>query len=119
MRYTYVLEHHGNAGYEVIRTLTIQYRETCMKAFGVSVAITIRALVELAHISMKHEKYMSEAITHYEEVSNPCGRGCKGIIADFPFRSSREIPQRFQHISRWNFFMTFSISAFEPELLLL
>ena len=98
MRYMYVLEHHSNSGYEVIRTITIQYRETCLKAFGVSVAITISALVELARICMKHEKYISEAITHYEEVSSSRGRGCKGITADFSFSSSR--PQRFQPKSR-------------------
>jgi hypothetical protein len=98
MRYIYVLEHHSNSGYEVIRTITIQYRETCLKAFGVSVAITISALVELARICMKHENYISEAITHYEEVSSSRGRGCKGITADFSFSSSR--PQRFQPKSR-------------------
>jgi tetratricopeptide (TPR) repeat protein len=97
MRYIYVLEHHSNSGYEVIRTITIQYRETCLKAFGVSVAITIRALVELARICMKHEKYMSEAITHYEEVSSSCDHGYKGMTADFSFRSFRSSrPQRFQ-----------------------
>jgi hypothetical protein len=69
MRYIYVLEHHSNSGYEVIRTITIHYRDTCLKVFGASVAITIKALVELAHICMKQEKYMTEAISYYEEVS--------------------------------------------------
>jgi tetratricopeptide (TPR) repeat protein len=67
--YVYVLEHHSHAGYEVIRTITIQYRDTCVTVFGASVAITIKALIELAQISMRSEKYVHEAISYYEEVS--------------------------------------------------
>jgi len=69
MRYIYVLEHHSHAGYEILRTITIQFRETCVKVFGVSVAISIRSLIELAQICMRSEKHVHEAISHYEEVS--------------------------------------------------
>jgi tetratricopeptide (TPR) repeat protein len=69
MRYVYVLEHHSHASYEVIRTITIQYRDTCVAVFGASVAITIKALIELAQVSMRSEKYIHEAISYYEEVS--------------------------------------------------
>ncbi|MCJ1420615.1 hypothetical protein MMC32_006973 [Xylographa parallela] len=68
MRYHYVLEHHFHCEYEVLRTLTIQYRDTCIKVFGASVSITIKALLEFAHICMRHEKYYHEAISTYEEV---------------------------------------------------
>ncbi|KAL8671644.1 MAG: hypothetical protein Q9168_003850 [Polycauliona sp. 1 TL-2023] len=67
-RYRYVLEHHVHVEYTVIRELTIEYRRACVKSFGPSVAITIRAIVELAHYSMKLEKYIQEAISLYEEV---------------------------------------------------
>ena len=72
MRYIYVLEHHSHAGYEIIRTITIQYRDTCTKVFGASVAITIKALIELAQICMRSEKHVHEAISYYEEVGALC-----------------------------------------------
>ncbi|MCJ1395329.1 hypothetical protein MMC18_008490 [Xylographa bjoerkii] len=68
LRYRYVLEHHFHCEYEVLRTLTIQYRDACIKVFGASVAITIKALLEFAHICMRNEKYYHEAISTYEEV---------------------------------------------------
>lgn len=68
IRYRYVLEHHVQCEYSVIRELTIEYRNACLKSFGVTVSVTIKAMIELAHICMKSEKYVSEAISLYEEV---------------------------------------------------
>ena len=68
IRYRYVLEHHFQCEYEVLRNITIIYRDTCIKVFGASVSITIKALIEFAEISMRSEKYIHEAITTYEEV---------------------------------------------------
>ena len=70
-RYRYVLEHHVYCEYEVLRTITIEYRDVCIKVFGASVAITIRALIEFAQICMKSEKHITEAISTYEEVNTP------------------------------------------------
>ncbi|KAL8729508.1 MAG: hypothetical protein Q9166_004680 [cf. Caloplaca sp. 2 TL-2023] len=68
LRYRYVLEHHFHVEYSVIRELIIEYRNACARSFGVSVAITIKALIELAYYSMKMEKHIHEAISLYEEV---------------------------------------------------
>ncbi|KAL8948011.1 MAG: hypothetical protein Q9222_005762 [Ikaeria aurantiellina] len=68
LRYRYVLEHHVHCEYHTLRELVIEYRNACRKAFGVSAAITIKASIELAHISMTQEKYTQEAISLYEEV---------------------------------------------------
>ena len=68
IRYRYVLEHHFHCEYEVLRNITLVYRDTCIKVFGASVSITIKALMEFAEICMRSEKYIHEAITIYEEV---------------------------------------------------
>ncbi|KAL8834428.1 MAG: hypothetical protein Q9170_003750 [Blastenia crenularia] len=68
LRYRYVLEHHVHCEYSVLRELLMEYRNACLKSFGFSVAITIKAVIELAHICMKSEKHMQEAISLYEEV---------------------------------------------------
>ncbi|KAL9029307.1 MAG: hypothetical protein Q9196_002433 [Gyalolechia fulgens] len=68
LRYRYVLEHHVQCEYSVLRELAIEYRNACRKSFGVSVAITIKAIAELAHVCMKSEKHIQEAISLYEEV---------------------------------------------------
>jgi tetratricopeptide (TPR) repeat protein len=74
MRYIYVLEHHAHAEYEIIRTITIQFRDTCIRVFGTSVTITVKALVELAQVCMRSEEHIQEAISYYEEVEYllPC-----------------------------------------------
>ena len=69
IRYRHVLEHHHHCEYEVLRTITIQYKQSCTKFFGASVAITIRALIEYAQLCFKSGKYIQEAISTYEEVS--------------------------------------------------
>ena len=69
MRYIYVLEHHSKCEYETLRTITFEYRDTCVKVFGTTVAVTIMALIELAQICMRSEKHIHEAIMFYEEVS--------------------------------------------------
>ncbi|KAI4127033.1 MAG: hypothetical protein LQ338_003402 [Usnochroma carphineum] len=68
LRYHYLLEHHVHVEYSMLRELTIEYRHACVKAFGVSAAITLKALIELAHFSTRMEKYAHEAISLYEEV---------------------------------------------------
>jgi hypothetical protein len=68
MRYMYVLEHHEHAEYEFLRGITIQYRDTCVKVFGAATSVSVRALIELAQISMRSEKHIHEAISNYEEI---------------------------------------------------
>ena len=67
-RYRYVLEHHIHCEYSVLRELTIDYRNTCLKVFGATATIMIKAKIELAQICMRSEKHIHEAITIYEEV---------------------------------------------------
>ncbi|KAL9606785.1 MAG: hypothetical protein Q9179_000075 [Wetmoreana sp. 5 TL-2023] len=67
-RYRYVLEHHVHCEFSVLRELTIEYRNTCVKIFGAAVAITFKAMIELAQVYMRSEKHIHEAITIFEEV---------------------------------------------------
>ena len=69
-RYRYVLEHHERSGFADLRQLTIEYRNTCIKIFGTSAAITIAASVELAQILTTSESHVHEAISIYEEVGS-------------------------------------------------
>lgn len=79
MRYIYVLQHHYATSFEIIRTITIQFRDTCIIVFGASAAVTIRALVELAQVCMRSEKHIHEAISYYEEVSTNAIRFGMGL----------------------------------------
>lgn len=67
-RYSYVLEHHAHCEFSVLRELTIEYRNTCLKIFGNTSAITTKAMMELARICMGSEKHINEAIAIYEEI---------------------------------------------------
>lgn len=67
-RYRYVLEHHVHSEYSVLRELTVEYRNTCVKVYGAAAAITIRSKIELAQVCMRNEKHYHEAITIFEEV---------------------------------------------------
>lgn len=67
LRYRYVLEHHIHCEFSVLRDLTIEYRNACIKIFGASAKITIKASVALAQIYMKSEKHIQEAISICEE----------------------------------------------------
>ena len=67
-RYTTILEKHIQVEYTVLRQITIEYRETCINAFGVDSEIAIAAAIQLAEICQKHTKYQQEAIEIYEEI---------------------------------------------------
>lgn len=67
-RYSYVLEHHAHCEFSLLRELTIEYRNTCLKIFGDTSAIAIKAMMELARICVRSGKHVDEAITIYEEI---------------------------------------------------
>ena len=67
-RYIYVLEFHAKVEFSVLYKLSVQYRETVTKYFGVSAAIVITAMIALANICEKNEKHYHESVTIYEEV---------------------------------------------------
>lgn len=67
-QYRYVLEFHSKVEFSVLYKLTIEYRETVKKVFGVSVAIYVTALIALAEICEKSEEHHLESVTLYEEV---------------------------------------------------
>ena len=67
-RYVYVLEFHAKVEFSVIYKLTVEYRETVTKVFGLTALIVIKAMIELAKICEKHESHYHESVTIYEEV---------------------------------------------------
>lgn len=67
-RYVYVLEFHAKVEFSVLYKLTVEYRETVTRVFGVSAAVVITAMIALAQICEKHEKHHHESVTIYEEV---------------------------------------------------
>ena len=69
IRYRYVLEHHIHCEFSILRDLTIEYRNACIKIFGAATTITVKASIELAQIYMRSEKHIHEALSIYEEAS--------------------------------------------------
>ena len=67
-RYVYILEKEIKVEYSVLRQVTVEYRETCVKVFGARSEITLKATMRLAEICERSEKYQQEAILIYEEV---------------------------------------------------
>ena len=70
LRYRYVLEHHSHCEISVLRELTAEYRNACIKVFGASATVSIEASIELAQFYTKSEKHIHEAISIYEEASH-------------------------------------------------
>ncbi|KAL0930594.1 nacht domain protein [Colletotrichum truncatum] len=67
-RYRYVLEFHAKVEFTALYKLTVEYRETVTKVFGVSSAIVLKAMIALAEICEGSETHYHESITIYEEV---------------------------------------------------
>ncbi|KAI1097860.1 hypothetical protein F4804DRAFT_147420 [Jackrogersella minutella] len=67
-QYRYVLEYHSKVEFSVLYKLTVEYRETVKKVFGVSVAIYLTATIALAEICEHSEEHQVESVTLYEEV---------------------------------------------------
>ena len=68
-RYSYVLEKEIKVEYSVLRQITIEYRETCVKVFGAHSEITFKATLRLAEVYESNTKHQHEAIQLYEELS--------------------------------------------------
>lgn len=66
-KYISVLE-HLQVEYMEVRKVSLSYREICTTIFGASASITISAMITVAKISERHEKYYEEAVSIYEEV---------------------------------------------------
>ena len=69
LRYRYVLEHHIQCEISVLRDFTAEYRNACIKVFGASATVSIKASIELAQIYARSEKHIHESISIYEEAS--------------------------------------------------
>ncbi|KAI0001547.1 hypothetical protein F4779DRAFT_604183 [Xylariaceae sp. FL0662B] len=67
-QYRFVLEFHAKAEFSVLYKLTVEYRETVKKVFGVSTSLYFAALIALAEICEKNEERYHESVTIYEEV---------------------------------------------------
>ncbi|KAI1455320.1 hypothetical protein F4805DRAFT_275192 [Annulohypoxylon moriforme] len=67
-QYRYVLDFHSKVEFSVLYKITVEYRETVKKAFGVSVAIYLTASIALAEVCEKSEEHQLESVTLYEEV---------------------------------------------------
>ncbi|KAI9817884.1 MAG: hypothetical protein M1827_001003 [Pycnora praestabilis] len=67
-RYSYILEKETKVEYTVLRQVTVEYRETCIKIFGARSEITLKATMRLAEINERSETYQHEAILIYEEI---------------------------------------------------
>ncbi|KAI0880243.1 uncharacterized protein GGS22DRAFT_175508 [Annulohypoxylon maeteangense] len=67
-QYRYVLEFHSKVEFSVLYKITVEYRETVKKVFGVSVAIFLTASIALAEVCEKSEEHQLESVTLYEEV---------------------------------------------------
>ncbi|KAI0095438.1 hypothetical protein F4776DRAFT_677433 [Hypoxylon sp. NC0597] len=67
-QYRYVLEFHSKVEFSILYKLTVEYRETVKKVFGVSVAIYLTTLIALAEVCEKSEEHYLESVAIYEEV---------------------------------------------------
>lgn len=69
-RYTTVLETHLKVDLETLRTITLQYRDTCTKTYGANAQITASAGLALADVCRRSPKaeHQAEAIKICEEV---------------------------------------------------
>jgi hypothetical protein len=69
-RYTTVLETHLKVDVETLRTITVQYRETCTKVYGANAQITSSASLALADVCRRSPKaeHQAEATKICEEV---------------------------------------------------
>ncbi|KAI1370309.1 hypothetical protein F4677DRAFT_451529 [Hypoxylon crocopeplum] len=67
-QYRYVLEFHSKVEFSVLYKLTVEYRETVKKVWGVSVSIYLTALIALAEICETSEEHYLESVSIYEEV---------------------------------------------------
>ncbi|KAI9703724.1 MAG: hypothetical protein M1836_007494 [Candelina mexicana] len=65
--YVHILQHEIKVEYTVIRQLTVQFRETCIKLYGTQNELTIKSTLRLAEISEWSEEHREESISMYEE----------------------------------------------------
>ncbi|KAI1078539.1 hypothetical protein F5B20DRAFT_582167 [Whalleya microplaca] len=67
-QYRFVLEFHAKVEFSILYKLTVEYRETVKKRFGVSISLYFAALIALAEICEKNEEHYHESVTVYEEI---------------------------------------------------
>lgn len=66
-KYSHILEKETKVELSVLRKLTLEYKDTCSRVFGVRAEITLRATFRLAEICERSEAHKDEAISIYEE----------------------------------------------------
>lgn len=65
-KYTRVLK-QVKTDYNVLRQLAVDYRKACVRFYGISSEITLKATLQLAKINEESEDHLEDAISMYEE----------------------------------------------------
>ena len=66
--YSHVLRFHAKVEYNILYKITVEFRQTCVKIWGASAEITIRAMLVLAKVCETIEEHYEEAVRIYEEI---------------------------------------------------
>ena len=66
--YSHVLRFHAKVEVSVLYKLSMEFKQTCVKIWGATATITIRAMLVLARVCESIEEHYEEAVAIYEEV---------------------------------------------------
>lgn len=66
-KYILILETEKSE-FSIIQQITVQFKEACVRHFGIHHQVTIEATIQLAKVLERHEEHHAEAIRIYEDV---------------------------------------------------
>lgn len=72
IRYIYVLRNHHKCDHKLLVSVSSQFKDICVKKFGSSSAIAVRARLEYASVLFESESTKTDAIDIYEEIMTIC-----------------------------------------------
>lgn len=84
--------------YDVLHQLAVDYRKACVRFYGISSEITLKATLQLAKINEESEKHREEAINMYEEAYQKSKYLPKGQVSESTLTTIQTARKSLAHL---------------------
>jgi tetratricopeptide (TPR) repeat protein len=97
-KYVRILKQETKTDYATLHQLAIDYRKGCVRFYGISSEITLKATLQLAEINEENEQHREEAIAMYEEADQKSREVAKGQVSESTLTAIQAARKRLPHL---------------------
>lgn len=97
-KYVRILKQEAKTDYTTLHQLAIDYRKACVRFYGISSEITLKATLQLAELNEEKENHREEAINMYEDADQKSRDLPKGHVSESTLTAIQTARKRLPYL---------------------